>query len=185
MITGIILAGGMSKRLGTNKMGVLIGNKSVIQHTIDNMIETVDFVIVVTGHYKVDNIQPHSKLKILENKNYKDGMFTSIKAGIKDAKGDVFIIPGDYPMVKKDTYNKILSNTGSIIVPTYYGRRGHPIYISEELVDDLKNESLSSNLKVWRDKHKVHYLEVDDKGILQDLDTKEDYEILLREMRIE
>ena len=184
LLTGIILAGGMSKRLGTNKMDVLIGNKKVLQHTIDNMIDLVDFVTLVTGHYKVSDIQPNPKIKVVNNDNYIEGMFTSIKVGVKEVEGDVFIIPGDYPMVKKETYEKILNTTGSIRVPTYKGRKGHPIYISEDLVLDLQMEAESSNLKVWRDKHCVHYIEVDDKGILQDLDTKDDYETLVKEMRV-
>jgi molybdenum cofactor cytidylyltransferase len=185
LITGIILAGGMSKRLGRNKMDVLIQNKKVLQHTVDNMIGNVDFVTLVTGHYKIKDMQPNDKMNIVENKNYKMGMFTSIKRGIEEVQGDVFIIPGDYPMVKEATYKKILESTGSIRVPTYNGRKGHPIYISKDLIQELKSEPLSSNLKVWRDKHTVTYIEVDDPGILRDLDTEDDYEILKQEMRVE
>lgn len=183
MITGIILAGGKSKRLGTNKMEVLINNKRVIEHTITNMIEDVDFVTLVTGHYKVHYLKPNEKIKIINNKDYEMGMFTSIKKGIKGIKSDVFIIPGDYPMVKPDTYKAIINGTGSIRVPTYKGRRGHPIYISEELIKDLQKEPLTSNLKVWRDKHTVQYIEVNDQGVILDLDTINDYQKLIEEMR--
>ncbi len=183
MITGIILAGGQSKRLGTNKMEVTIGEKLVIEHTLDNMKDVVDFVTLVTGHYKLPIIKETNSLKIVNNKNYLEGMFSSIRKGIEDVDSDIFIIPGDYPMVKSDTYRTLINSKGDIRVPTYQGRKGHPIFIRKELVSELKKEDSSSNLKVFRDKHQVNYIEVSDKGIILDLDTAMDQEILIKEMR--
>ncbi len=185
MAVGIILAGGKSSRLGKNKMDLIINTRKIVEHTIYNMSNYVDFVTLVTGHYKTEVDLPNIEIKKTYNQDYEQGMFSSIQCGVKQIQDDVFIIPGDYPMVKGDTYDTILRGSGSLRVPTYKGRRGHPIYISKELLEEIKREPISSNLKVWRDKHIVTYIEVEDRGILLDIDTIEDYQNIVQEMREE
>jgi molybdenum cofactor cytidylyltransferase len=101
-------------------------------------------------------------------------MFSSVKKGVSCIKNDFFLIPGDYPLVKKQTIDKLIASSGEIRVPIYNGRKGHPIFIEKELIQELLEEPITSNLKVFRDRHTVNYVEVDDKGILLDVDYEED-----------
>ena len=105
-------------------------------------------------------------------------MFSSVKAGVSITENDFFLIPGDYPLVKPETIRKLLAETGIIKVPIYKGRKGHPIYISNELISSLNDEPIDSNLKTFRDRHDVTYIDVDDEGILLDIDTAVDYKQL-------
>ena len=89
---------------------------------------------------------------------------------------DIFLTPGDYPNIKQDTLYKILDEDGDIRVPRYKGRKGHPIYLTRKIVEELKTEPIESNLKIFRDRHLVNYIDVDDEGILQDIDIYEDLE---------
>ncbi len=60
MATGIILAGGESRRANTNKMLLEIYDKPLILHTIENMSPFVEKIIVVTGKY-YEELKPHLK----------------------------------------------------------------------------------------------------------------------------
>lgn len=183
MIDGIILAGGFSSRVGKNKMILKFLNKPLIYHTVKSMAKVCENVIIVTGKYQEDYqiiLKEFKNIKIVHNELYEQGMFSSVLKGIDNTNNDIFLIPGDYPLVKEFTYKLILQSNGEIRVPTFSGRRGHPIFISKELIPLLKKEGISSNLKVFRDKFEVNYIEVDDQGILLDIDSLTDYEKLLK-----
>ena len=188
MIDGVILAGGKATRMKRNKMLVEYKSKPIIYHTTSTMKQTCDNVTIVTGCYDVDYLELFDKtegITIVNNKDYEKGMFSSVLLGVKNIENDFFLIPGDCPLVKVSTYQKLVSDKSQISVPTYKGRKGHPIFISKELLEELKNENIESNLKVFRDKHQVNYVEVNDPGILFDVDNLEDYQKLLDFERID
>ncbi|PAT01593.1 hypothetical protein CI105_05840 [Candidatus Izimaplasma bacterium ZiA1] len=183
MVDGIILAGGFSSRVGKNKMILKFLNKPLIYHTVKSMSNVCKSIIIVTGKYQEDYqtiLKEFKNIKIVHNELYEQGMFSSVLKGIDNTNNDIFLIPGDYPLVKEFTYKLILQSNGEIRVPTFSGRRGHPIFISKELIPLLKQEGIASNLKVFRDKFEVNYIEVEDQGILLDIDSLTDYEKLLK-----
>jgi molybdenum cofactor cytidylyltransferase len=69
----------------------------------------------------------------------------------------------------------LLRGEGDIIGPTYQNIKGHPLLIKARLIEALKNAPKESNLKVFRDQYKVHWIETDDEGILKDIDTINDH----------
>jgi molybdenum cofactor cytidylyltransferase len=189
VVTGIILAGGYSSRANTNKMLLEIDSIPIIGHVIHAMQPICQKIIVVTGHYhnEIDAAVSHyTNVEIVQNQRYDLGMFSSVIAGVTKTDSDFFLVPGDYPMIQTSTYKLLLENIGEIRVPTYQGRRGHPIFIEKVLIEELLSESMESNLKIFRDRHSVQYIETEDIGILQDIDTIEDYdEILQKKERVE
>ena len=183
MVDGIILAGGFSSRVGKNKMILKFLNKPLIYHTVKSMSKVCKSIIIVTGKYQEDYqkiLKEFKNIRIVHNELYEQGMFSSVLKGIDNTNNDIFLIPGDYPLLKEFTYKLILQSNGEIRVPTFSGRRGHPIFISKELLPLLKKEGIASNLKVFRDKFEVNYIEVDDQGVLLDIDSLTDYEKLLK-----
>ncbi len=177
MATGIILAGGYSSRAKTNKMALKILDKPLLQHTIEAMKDCVDAVIVVSGYYHEalkPLIKPYESATLIHNPYYDQGMFESVKCGIKHASNSVLIQPGDMPFIKKSTYQALLNTQGKIGVPTHKGKRGHPIYIDMTLKRDLLNTK-EPHLKAFRNLYAVQEIPVDDAGILIDIDTKADY----------
>jgi len=182
MAQGIILAGGYSSRIGTNKMTLPYRDKPLICHTIASMAASVSHIFVVTGYYHEDTlmaIKDHPLVSVIHNPNYSLGMFSSVLAGIEHVTEDVFIIPGDYPLVKEKTYQDLLNAKGIQRVPTYEGHRGHPLFITKPLVQALKVEPKESNLKSFRNRYNLALVETDDPGILIDIDTIEDHQSLL------
>jgi molybdenum cofactor cytidylyltransferase len=178
MAMGIILAGGYSSRAKSNKMVLKYNNIEIIRHAIMSMQDYCSKIIVVTGHYHDDIlniVKDFHKVKVVRNVNYSQGMFSSVKVGVKEINDDFFITPGDYPLIMKSTYEKVLKAEGVIRVPTYNNRRGHPLFISKELISPLLSEPDDSNLKTFRNKHIITNIETNDSGILKDIDTVNDY----------
>ncbi len=178
MAIGVILAGGYSSRAKSNKMVLKYQKIEIIKHAIIAMQDYCSKVIVVTGHYHEDTlkvVKDFEKVKVVRNLNYSQGMFSSVKVGVKEIDDDFFLTPGDYPLIKKSTYEKVLNAEGLIRVPTFNNRRGHPLFISKELIEDLLGESNDSNLKLFRNKYEITNVETNDEGILKDIDTVNDY----------
>jgi len=177
MAEGIVLAGGYSSRFSTNKMTTLLNGKPLIRHTVDTMTRHVTKVYVVTGFYHDEIVrlfQDDSRVEIVRNPDFAKGMFTSIKQGVAMVKSDFFLIPGDCPLVDDSTYGKLLSSSGTIRVPIYRNRKGHPIFLEKNLIPELLSEPDTSNLRIFRDRHEVNYVITEDEGIVRDIDTLTD-----------
>lgn len=178
MADGIILAAGYSSRVKTNKMLLLFKNKPLLYHTIDGMTPFVCHVFVVTGHYHFEIKEALKGMKnvtCIENKNYNQGMFSSIQIGAQEVSDDFFIIPGDCPFVDVSTYKKILNGNKEMRVPSYHGRKGHPLFMQKHLIQKLIDEPNTSNLRIFRDRYDLEIIETNDPNILKDIDTVEDY----------
>ncbi|MDD3842448.1 MAG: nucleotidyltransferase family protein [Candidatus Izemoplasmatales bacterium] len=186
MVQGLILAGGLSSRAETNKMILRIRGMELICHTVEAMQDFVDDIFVVTGFYHestCDAVNDYNKVMVVRNPFYERGMFSSVQYGSKFIDRDFFIIPGDVPFVEKSTYKKILSAKGMVRIPVHHGHSGHPVFVSKELLPDLRNEPKDSNLKLFLDKHHPTFVEVDDEAILFDVDTIEDLEKLKKQSK--
>ena len=182
MVYGVVLSGGYSSRMKKNKMLLKWQGEYLINHTIKQLLLHVDQVIVVTGYYHDDIINVVSKfdsVTVVRNHTYDLGMFNSVKKGVEFVKGDFFIVPGDYPMITADVYQMLLENTGEIRVPTYHGYKGHPIFLEKHLKEKLLLFDENSNLKVFRDSNEVLYYETKCSGIIKDIDTIDDYKMMI------
>ena len=183
-IDGIILAAGLSSRTGVFKMGLQWGEKKLVQQVIDEMKELCSRVIIVTGYKKEKIIQlteEYSNLEVVFNPRYPEGMFTSVKEGVKHVKSQwFFLTPGDYPLITKAIYQKLLDardDSGPcIFIPVFKGRKGHPILVKSDLVKELLEEPDDSNLRKFINRKGFTPVEVDNDAILVDIDTMADYQ---------
>ncbi len=181
MTEGIILAGGYSSRMNTNKMVLIYNDLPIICNVIEAMKGYCSKIIVVTGHYHdeiIEVVKKYKKVIVVRNNDYHLGMFSSVITGVKEINSDFFLTPGDYPFIKKETYQELINAKGIIRVPKYNNRKGHPIFISKDLIESLLNEPEDSNLKLFRDKHEVNYVDTSDRGVIFDIDTLDDYLLL-------
>ena len=181
MIDGIVLAAGFSSRAKTNKMLLEYHKKPIILHTIETMHQFCQRIIVVTGHYHTELVNYLKQYKFIEfvyNEGYEQGMFSSVKAGVLRTRNSFFIIPGDYPNVQSSTYRQIIDNLGSIVVPSYQNKLGHPIYFDHAYKNKIL-ETKQENLKDFRNDYEFKIVNVNDPGILFDVDDQDDYKILI------
>ena len=178
MIYGIVLAGGKSTRMKTNKMLLEYNGRPIISYAIEGMKPFVDHLIVVTGRYDKEireALKEEKDIEIITNENYELGMFSSVIAGVKHVRGPFFLIPGDCPFVQKETYDALLNGHGDIRVPRYKDKDGHPIYIDEKYIDELLSLPLDDNLKRFRDSKNYEIIDVRDKNIVMNLNDVLDF----------
>ena len=177
MTDGIILAGGKSTRMKTNKMLLQYKGHPLIWYTIQSISPFVDRVIIVTGRYdkELREALKDEKVIFVFNKNYEFGMFSSVQTGIKESKGDFFIIPGDCPFVKKETFIKLLNGKGNIRVPQHNGEDGHPIFFKSRFKEEILSCPLDFNLKRFRDSQNYEIINVEDSNIAINLNDVLDF----------
>ena len=112
MRSGIILAGGKSTRINTNKSMAQIGNKKMIEHVLDNVSGIVDEVIVVAGDLgqrgKISTVICEASLTHDPIVGY--GPVAGILAGLQSAKGEyVMVVACDMPFVNPDVVDFLFS----------------------------------------------------------------------------
>lgn len=187
MINAIIMASGFSSRMGENKLLMKYNSKPIIENVLD-VVKRCNFkeVIVVSKYKKVLDIANDHKFKSILNESAELGQSESIKLGIlnsSECEGFMFFV-GDQPLICKDDVNKLImdfsNNKDYIVIPTYKGRNGNPVIFPKILKEDLLSlKADEKGKKVIKDYDKIKYVEVN-KETLMDIDTKEDYEKLIK-----
>ena len=189
MITAILLAAGQSKRLkDENKLTKLFKGKPLINHILFSLIKSkVNKIIIVLGfeHLKIKTkLLKSKKINFAINKNYKKGMSSSIKTGLKkipkNSKGFLIVL-GDMPNITKTTINKIcLSITRSdkeIILPKFKNRIGNPIGFKQPMIKNIykiKGDRGAKNI-IKKNNKKIKFLNINSKSILTNLNTKRNF----------
>ena len=185
-IGAIILAAGNSTRFGDeNKLLAKFGEKTVIESTINNIAKLFkkhEITIVLRNKSQLPNFLkflPY-KLTIVLKENF--GISDSIKQGLNNfiTKDGVMICLGDMPGISVSTYSKIRNSLSEqddkIIVPLYKGTNGNPIGIPRKFYGKLKTLSGDVGFKQLFSqlKKNISFIEIDDRYILKDIDTKKD-----------
>lgn len=193
MVSAIILAAGLSKRMGnTNKLLLPYKNKTVIAAVTANILNAcIEEVIVVTG-YEAEQIQHALKslpVQFINNPDYEKGMTTSIKQGISTAKGNGYMIclsdmvliePAEYALLQSVFEDELKLDEKCICMPRYKNEKGNPVILSSFYKEAiLKHEDMEGCKEIVQlNKNHIHWVEMDTPHILQDMDYPEDYELL-------
>ena len=151
-INKIVLAAGESKRFGNkNKLSQIINYKPIINHVLHTLLEIFDYseLLVIVGHEHklIKNLICSKDIKILENKDYRKGIGTSIALGVNYLDTDidgVMIIPADMPYLNsKDLINLekkfIELNCEKVVMPEYNSRTGNPVILPRNYFNTLKS----------------------------------------------
>lgn len=190
METGaVVVAAGMSSRMGDFKPMLSIGSISIAQRVVATLKQAgAARVVVVTG-YNAEELERHlasSGVVFLRNENYRTThMFDSALIGLRylrDKCRQVLFTPVDIPLFTAATVDALLTSGAELACPVCGGTRGHPILMSANVIDRVLEDSGESGLDgaLSRCGVPMTLVEVDDPGILHDADTPEDYRELLR-----
>jgi CTP:molybdopterin cytidylyltransferase MocA len=123
----------------------------------------------------------------VENPDFEQGMLTSLQAGLR-AMGElparILFTLVDHPAVEVSTVNALLAIDGPdavLVMPRYAGKRGHPVIIGREIAREIIAEPPASKLNQVLDRHaaEIHYVDVDDAGVRDDIDDPQLYRDLL------
>ncbi len=189
MISAVILAAGESRRMGQVKQLMPLGDSTILEQVIDNVMNSnVNELIVVLG-YKAEEVKKtirSKQVKTVINPDYVQGMSTSIVAGIKMVNRDtraVMIVLGDQPFIDSKTINDLITafsiNDKGIVIPVFQGRRGNPVIFSIKYKNELLNlkGDIGGRDIVSRNPDDVQELMVNCEGVLTDIDTPESYNL--------
>ena len=175
---GVLLAAGRSSRAGTFKMEMLLAGKPLLLWSLEAMAAVCGRIIVVAGFApeKIRRlVQGRPGVDVVVNENFADGMLTSIQTGIRSLHARrFFLMPGDMPLVNAAVYRQLLAIHAEIVVPLCRGRRGHPVLLDSRLIRGLLAEPPASSLGRFIERRGFATVEVDDPGILTDLDDPDD-----------
>lgn len=193
---GILLAAGESSRMNTWKPAIELNGKALIMHPVDLLLTVCEKVIIVGGYnYNIlaelfeDKLIYNERCEIVYNKNYLLGMLSSVQTGLQhlpDELDGVFILPADMPFVKNNTVACLIksfeeNDSKDVFIPATViedGRlkKGHPVIIRSTILTEIKNYDNKKTLRDAIKNYNVQLCEVDDKGILFDIDEQKDLE---------
>jgi len=187
MVSAILLAAGESKRMGKPKQLMLLGNSTIVEQTIDNLLNSrVSEVIIVLG-YKAEAVVEKiatRPVKIAINPAYPQGMSTSIVTGlnlINDKAKAVMLALADQPFIDSQTISRLIdefdSHDKGIAIPVYQGRRGHPVIFAIKYKEELLGLTgdIGGRLIIERHPDDILEISVSTESINIDIDTIDGY----------
>ena len=184
----LIVAAGMSSRMGDFKPMLSIGSITIAQRVIANFHQAgIGKIVMVTG-YQAVTLERHlsgSGVIFLRNDHYETTqMFDSVKIGLEylmDKCDRVLFTPVDVPLFTAETVRRLLASEAALACPVCDGQQGHPLLISAALLPKILSDCGEQGLKgaVSRCGAALTAVAVDDPGTLRDADTPEDYSALV------
>jgi molybdenum cofactor cytidylyltransferase len=186
LVTAVVLAAGLGRRMGQNKMLADYGGVPLLLAALKNILAaSVDEVVVVTGHEAkmVASAISDLNVRIVHNPDYATGMASSLRVGVEAAQhADAIVVClGDMPSVAAATIDRMIAAFNptehrSIVVPTFQGQFGNPVLWGAEhfkrlttLEGDKGARQLIAALK-----DEATEIAVADDGVLRDVDTPAD-----------
>jgi molybdenum cofactor cytidylyltransferase len=184
-IAAVVLAAGLSSRMGSNKLLAEINGSTLIRKTVSAALESnVSSVVVVTGHQEA---MIHKALAGLDvayahNPQYADGLSSSLRTGITALPDDcdgAIVMLGDMPEISVGLLNKLIGafspDTGCAIgIATSAGKRGNPVLWARRFFAEIEQITGDTGAKHLVGKHEdlVFEIEAGDSAFL-DVDTPE------------
>ena len=192
-ISGILLAAGLSTRMGKPKQLLPFGDNTIVETVVDNMLGAkFDEVIVVVGH-RASEVQAQlgtRPITTVFNPDYREGMLTSAQAGIRalDASDAFGLMLVDQPFITSALIDQVVDayvhTEKGIALPSYRYKRGHPVIFDQKYARDIlaltpESDGVRTLFKKYGDD--IHYVTVDTDSVLRDIDNPEDYKSALKE----
>jgi xanthine dehydrogenase accessory factor len=183
-IAGVVLAAGMSTRMGKNKLTLPLVGKPLVRHAVEAALTAaLDPVLVVTGHdaTAIRDTLNGLPVKFVQNNEFADGLSTSLRAGIRalpaSCNGAVVLL-GDMPDVSSELVARIVAafdSSRGICVATAKGERGHPVLWGREFFSEIEKLQGDVGARELMARHADFVCEVEagDDAPLTDIDTPE------------
>ena len=195
MIAGIILAAGASSRMGSPKALLEYRGETFIGRLVRLLSKVCEPVIVVLG-YQAAVIRPsiNGQATIVINPAPERGQLSSLQTALAalpaDSEGFLFI-PVDSPAVAEGTVERVAAEFRRrdpqtvLVIPRFHGKRGHPVFAARAIADEIAALPATGQARdvVHRHIAETIYIDVDDPGILNDVDDPEAYRQLMQGSR--
>jgi len=183
---GLILAAGESRRMGRPKALLEYRGETFLDRLTRMLGARCSPVIVVLGAASEEiRLRAGADATIVLNPEYLRGQTSSLQCGLRQvpagAAGVLFTLV-DHPAVERETIDALLDLPGSNLlrVPRYQGRRGHPVWFSQELIAEflaLPPEAAARDV-VRSHADRTTFVDVNDPGVVADIDDPAAYRAL-------
>lgn len=190
MVSGIIMASGLSKRMGQDKLLMTYEGRPIIDWSLEAVEKSsLSPKLVITGNEEIKAVALKRNLSVVINERGHLGQSESIKLGVRnssEAEGYAFIA-GDQPFITSAFLNELIKEfqqqKDKIIVPVYRGTMGNPVIFPKKFAEELLRLQGDVGGKAILSKYKeyIHFKDIEDEKILKDIDTKEEYLKLIEE----
>jgi CTP:molybdopterin cytidylyltransferase MocA/ribosomal protein S18 acetylase RimI-like enzyme len=192
VIAAIILAAGRSSRMGYPKalLPHVDPDRTLIDYLVRSAIAAGAFPVLVVGSpqdAKLDHEATAAGGTFIPNADADQGQLSSVLAGLAEASAlpdceAVIVTPVDVPLIKPATIERLITahatSPALILRATHRGQHGHPVLFKREVFDELRHADRSVGARAVVRSHpgRVLDIEVDDPGVVIDVDTPADYE---------
>jgi molybdenum cofactor cytidylyltransferase len=188
-VAGLILAAGKSERMGRPKALLPFMGRCFLTHVLTEASQSsLADVKIVLGHHAEAILEalPELRPKVLINPEYESEQLSSLQCGLKHLSliklDGVMVFLIDHPMIHRGLINQLIEaftkKDSPIVIPSFEHRRGHPMIFGAELFNELLAAPLDQGAVsvVRKHPHDILHLDVDEPGVLVDIDTPEAYE---------
>ena len=187
-IWAIILAAGASTRMKKQKLLLPFNGKTIIEEVVKNASKSVDsnIMVVLGSHREQVKAQIENyRASFCVNENYMEGMLSSVICGFRALHDEVnaaLIYLGDQPQIPPQVAKLVTEawhqSGKGIVIPTFKGKRGHPVLIETRFKTDIENLDPEKGLRNLTEKFENDVMEVECNRpeILRDIDTPQEYE---------
>lgn len=186
-IAAVLPAAGASRRMGRPKLLLPCGDSTLVGSVVAALRGGgVEEIVLVTapGDEDLRAWARQAGITVAVNPDPDRGMLSSIQEGIAALRNlDILLLvsPADLPNLQADTValllRRMLETGAPLALPTHHGKRGHPLAIAPGLIEEIGTLDPDIGLKQLRDRYEAALLEVEveDAGVVEDVDTPEDY----------
>ncbi len=187
MLAGILLAAGESRRMGFPKALLPYRTTTFLGHLLEVLRGQVEPLVLVLGH-EAERIRSAVPLppdvRVVVNQDYRLGQLSSLKVALRsldarDAAEGALVALVDHPSIGRELVAQLLraftERRPQALLPTYHGRRGHPMIVSAELFPELLAAPLDQGAKPVVRAHQPLEWPVEEEGVVQDIDDPETY----------
>ena len=167
--------------MGSPKALLDFRGETFINRLIRILSTVCDPVIVVLGHHQ-DAIRPHihPPAQFVINPDPDRGQLSSLQTALVAIPPQVaafMFVPVDCPAVNQETISRLSQVNAPVVIPRYQARHGHPVYATRPIIAELLALPPTAQPRDLLKSH-AHYLDVDDPGVLTDIDTPAAYHLL-------
>ncbi len=183
-IDGIILAAGLSARMGENKLLLSCMGRPLLLRALDVALGlALSSVILVTRQETAAGLGIPPKVRLVYNPAPERGLSSSIRLGLGQARGEGYLFfMADQPLLDRATAAAVLAlaDAASIVVPRHAGTPGNPVFFPAAFRGELMSLQGDLGGRQVRDRHPeaCRYVDLADPAPLLDVDTREQYECL-------
>lgn len=195
MLAAVILSAGESERMGQSKALLKIGERNFVEAISHNLwsagVREISLILGADAQKIWKELKPLRE-KILINDQWKNGQISSLQIALRKVwytMEALMVCLVDTPLVKAETYEKLVwawkMRQGTIVIPQYEGKHGHPVIFDHRFFSELMLAPLDQGAHWVTHRHpeSIVNIEVEDEGVVQDIDTMEDYKKVVSDKR--